>query len=235
MKNLKIGTRLGLGFCTLLLLMLAITGVGVLQVTVLSKQISFVTDVGDVRIEMLNNVQSAINQRAIAARNLALVDDPEFQKADIELVKVSQIKIDQGLAKLATLLSNPETSSAEARAMLAKLRALEARYMPVAVNIVELVTTQKSYDAIQVIKRDCMPLLIQITENVLAFEKLLNTEATANADSAQSSAQNAKWILLIMSAISLLVGAVLGWRLVTSITRPLTDPSMWRSVSLPAT
>ncbi|MEB0133856.1 methyl-accepting chemotaxis protein [Actimicrobium sp. CCC2.4] len=221
MKNWKIGTRLGLGFLTLLLLMLIITAVGVQQMHALSDRISFVTDVGDVRVATLNSVQSAIDQRAIAARNLALVDDPVAQKVDVDLVKSSQIKVDQGLALLGTLLSDQATATDEDRQMLEKLRTLEARYLPIANNIVMLATTQRTAEAVKNITQECMPLLIQVSAHVMAFEKVLATETSATAAAAKAAAQSARMTLILISAVALLIGIALAWHLTRSITAPL--------------
>jgi phosphoglycerate-specific signal transduction histidine kinase len=46
MKNLKIGSRLGMAFAALLLLQLIVTGVGLRQISGLSERMSFVLDVG---------------------------------------------------------------------------------------------------------------------------------------------------------------------------------------------
>ncbi|MDY7574343.1 methyl-accepting chemotaxis protein [Actimicrobium sp. CCI2.3] len=223
MKNWKIGTRLGLGFLTLLLLMLVITAVSVLQMNTLSDRILFVTEVGDARIEALSHVQSAIDQRAIAARNLTLIDDPAAQKIDTALVKSSQIKVDQGLTVLGTLLSDQVTATNEDRQMLDKLRELESRYRPIANNIVMLATTQRTAAAIKSITEECMPLLIQVTAHVEAFGKVLQTETSATATAAEAAAQNARMTLMLISAIALLIGIVLAWRLTRSITGPLND------------
>jgi methyl-accepting chemotaxis protein len=223
MKNWKIGTRLGAGFLTLLLLMLVITTVGVLQMNTLSDEIRFVTEVGDARIAALNHVQSAINRRAIAARNLTLVDDPAAQQVDIELVKNSQIKVDQGLALLGTLLSDPVTATDEDRQLLEKLRTLEARYLPIANNIVVLATTQRNGDATKAITQECMPLLIQVSAHVEAFEKVLQAETDLKATTVQATAHNAKMTSVLISAISLLIGIALAWRLTRSITAPLNE------------
>ncbi|MFT5590914.1 MAG: methyl-accepting chemotaxis protein [Bradyrhizobium sp.] len=223
MKNWRIGTRLGLGFLTLLLLMLAITAMSVLQMNTLSDKIRFMTEVGDARNEALSHVQSAIDQRAIAARNLTLIDDPAAQQVDIALVKNSQIKIDQGLVLLGTLLSDQVTATDEDRKMLTKLRALEARYMPVANNIVMLATTQRAAAAVKSITEECMPLLVQVTAHVEAFGKVLKTETSTTATATEAAARNARMTLMLISAIALLIGMVLAWRLTRSITAPLND------------
>ena len=156
LSNLKIGARLGLGFALLLLLQLVITGIGLHQMTNLSDRIAFATEVGARKLDLLNNVQSAIGKRAIAARNLALVSDPAAQKGDIDLVGSSQREIDAGLQNLAAVMAAPDASTPEERRMLEKLRALEAQYLPIAKNVVDLATSRQTDAAVKVLTQECM-------------------------------------------------------------------------------
>ena len=112
LSNLRIGARLGLGFALLLLLQLVITGIGLREMAHLSERVAFATEVDERKLNELNNVQSAIGKRAIAAHNLALVSDPAAQKGDIELVGSSQRGIDTGLQSLAAVMAAPSSSPA---------------------------------------------------------------------------------------------------------------------------
>ncbi|MEB0133855.1 methyl-accepting chemotaxis protein [Actimicrobium sp. CCC2.4] len=222
MKNLKIGSRLGIAFAALLLLQLIVTGVGLHQIGGLSDRLSFILDVGNTRIDALNEIDSAIGQRAIAARNLALLPDPSKQQADVTLVKESQSDINKGFIRLSELMKDPAITSDKSRQMLEKLRALEAIYLPIANNVVTLATTQKTELAIKAITQDCMPVLIQVHAHIVAFGKSLKEETGAAANEAKTASQTAVWTLLIISAFSLVAGTLLGWRINMSITGPLT-------------
>ncbi|MGJ7526569.1 methyl-accepting chemotaxis protein [Variovorax sp. GB1P17] len=221
LSNLKIGARLGLGFALLLLLQLVITGIGLHEMANLSDRIAFATEVGARKLDQLNNVQSAIGKRAIAARNLALVEDPAAQKGDVELVGTSQREIDSGLQGLATVMADPASASAEERRMLEKLRALEAQYLPIAKNVVGLATSHQTGAAVKVLTQECMPLLNQVLAHVSAFQELLKKSADESTASAQAAYQRAKWLILSISLASLLGGLLLAFRMTRSITRPL--------------
>ncbi|VTU26389.1 Serine chemoreceptor protein [Variovorax sp. SRS16] len=223
MKNWKISVRLGWGFAILLALQLAIAGIGVREMANLSDRIRFITEIGDGKLYELNKVQAAIGVRAIAARNLALLTDPAAQQPDIALVKRTQGEIDEGLAQLTTIMKEPASASDEERRMLEQLKALEAKYLVIANNVVGLATTQKTELAIQALTRDCMPMLTQVLAHVNAFEQVLKKGANENAAGAQSLYQNAKWITLLISAASLVIGIFTAWRLTRSITRPLGE------------
>jgi methyl-accepting chemotaxis protein len=170
---------------------------------------------------VLNEIDSAISQRAIAARNLALLPDPSKQQADVTLVKDSQADIDKGFARLTDLLKDPAITSEKSHQMLEKLRSLEATYLPIANNVVALATTQKTELAIKAITQDCMPVLLQVHAHVATFGKSLKEETGIAVTAAKAASQTAVWTLLIISTFSLLAGALLGWRINLSITGPL--------------
>ena len=221
LSNLKIGTRLYLGFGALLALLLVITGIGMWQMALLSERISFLTEVGSAKLQALSTVQSAIGIRALAARNLALVVDPVAQKPDIELVKSSQAGIDQGLAQLTRIMAEPASATGAERQLLEKLRMLEARYLPIAINVVTLATSQKTAQAITVLTQECMPLLKTVIGHVAVFDQALRDEASQSQVAAQAAYQTAKWIMALISFASLLTGLLIAWWLTQSITQPL--------------
>ncbi|MBC7443916.1 MAG: HAMP domain-containing protein, partial [Polaromonas sp.] len=221
MKNWKIGARLGLGFGALLALLLVITGIGMWQMALLSDRVTFLTEVGGAKLQALSSVQSAIGIRALAARNLALVSDPAAQKSDIELVKSSQAGIDLGLAQLARIMAEPASATGAERQLLEQLRTMEAKYLPIANNVVALATSQRTTQAITVLTQECMPLLKTVIAHVAVFDQALRDGASQSQVAAQAAYQTAKWSIALISLASMLVGLLIAWWLTRSITRPL--------------
>ncbi|VTU15576.1 methyl-accepting chemotaxis protein [Variovorax sp. RA8] len=221
MKNWKISARLGLGFALLLLLQLAITAIGLSQMATLSDQMRITNEIGAGKLYELNGVQFAIGKRAIAARNLALVADPALQKSDLELVKSSQTEIDKGVERLSAIMKQPGASTPEERRMLEQLQALEARYLPIAGKVVSLATTAKTEEAVRALTQECMPLLTQVIAHVAAFEKLLKEGSDQSVAAAQAAYGNAKWVIMLISGLSLLAGIATAVLLTRSITGPL--------------
>jgi len=223
LSNMKIGMRLGLGFAALLLLQLVISGLGMRQMAELSGRITTLTDVSQAKASELSEIGSAIGARAIAARNLALLTEPAAQKADIERVKLAQASIDKHMEVLASFMKNTGATSSEERQMFEQLRALEAKYLPIATRIVGLATTQKTDEAIKSLTQDCMPLLTQMMAHMAAFDGLMKTDSAASAAAAQATYQNAKWLIVAITIVSLSIGIFIAWWLTRSITRPIGE------------
>ena len=144
MKNWKIGVRLTIGFGIVLALLVAGATFGLRQVAKLNDRVEFITSVDEGKLLALSKIQFAVGLRAIAARNLVLVTDPAQQKGDIELITKAQKDIDSGMQELTALTKNPADATAKEREMLEQLRALEAKYLPIATKIGALATTQQT-------------------------------------------------------------------------------------------
>ena len=221
LANLKIGTRLGLGFATLLLLQLAISGIGMRQMADLSGHIKTLTEVTQAKASELSEIGNAIGARAIAARNLALLTEPAAQAPDVERVKLAQASIDKHMEGLAAFMKNTAASSEQERQMFEQLRAFEAKYLPIATRIVGLATTGKTDEAIKSLTQDCMPLLTQIMAHMSAFDAVMKKDSAASAAAAQAAYQNARWLILSITIGSLGGGIFIAWWLTRSITRPI--------------
>ncbi|MGB9980924.1 MULTISPECIES: methyl-accepting chemotaxis protein [unclassified Herbaspirillum] len=222
MKNWKIGHRLGLGFAAVLVLLVAVAAFGLQQVSRLNDRIVFLTSIDEGKLEALSKVQFAIGLRAIAARNLTLVADAAEQKNDLALVGSSQQDIDAGMAALTKLMQDPATTQQE-RDMLEQLRKLEAQYLPVAVNIVKLATSQQTDAARASLVKDCMPILNGVIAHVAQFNKMLRSNSEANVEQAEAAYDLAKWTMLGASLAALMLGGLIAWLLTRSISRPLAQ------------
>jgi methyl-accepting chemotaxis protein len=223
MKNWKIGVRLTIGFGIVLALLVAGATFGLRQVAKLNDRVEFITSVDEGKLLALSKVQFAIGLRAIAARNLVLLSDPAQQKGDIELVTKAQKDIDSGMAELTALMKNPADATAKERDMLEQLRALEAKYLPIATKIGALATTQQTEAAKASLVADCMPLLKQVIAHINEFNVVMRASATESVTAAQEAYEVSKWTMLVLSGISLLLGSLIAWWLTRSISRPLQE------------
>ncbi|MCI1005288.1 MCP four helix bundle domain-containing protein [Herbaspirillum sp. C7C8] len=222
MRNLKIGQRLGLGFAAVLVLLVAVAAFGLQQVSRLNDRIVFLTSVDEGKLEALSKVQFAIGLRAIAARNLALVQGTAEQKGDLNLVGSSQKDIDAGMSQLSQLMQHPVTTPQE-REMLEQLRKLEAQYLPIAVNIVNLATSQQQEAARASLVKDCMPILNRVIAHVEQFKKELRKNSENNVQQAEAAYNMAKWTMIVACLAALTLGGLVAWLLTRSISRPLAQ------------
>jgi methyl-accepting chemotaxis protein len=218
-RDMKIGTRLGLGFATVLALQLALAGVGMREMTHLSDRLSNITDVADTKLRLLNDLQGGVNARAIAARNLALVAAPD-RAVEIDRIKTAKAKIDGSAAELSRLIARTGADGSE-RQMMDSLAVMESQYVDIANGIAGLVLGEQRDAAITKLTKECMPLLTRVTAHLASYDDVLKKQSAESVAAAQNAYVNANWTIGVMSAVSLLIGFVLAWRLSVGITRPI--------------
>jgi methyl-accepting chemotaxis protein len=222
-RNLKIGQRLGLGFTVLLLLLIIVLSLGLRQMSAIHTNLALIAGTDRLESGYVTQLRGAVNMRAIAARNMALITDSAAQNGELARVKKAKATIDDSLQKLEALLKEDPSSTAESKAMLAQARDLETKYVPIAENIVALAMSGKQSEAIPHLTQDCMPLLDQFITHLNDFEQLINKHAQARVDDANSSYQAAKILMLVLGTASVAIGIAIAWALTVGITRPISQ------------
>ncbi|MBB1161710.1 methyl-accepting chemotaxis protein [Aquariibacter albus] len=223
LNHLKIGQRLGVGFIGLLLLLLAVLTVSLQQMAGIESKLEAVSQTTMRTTELLADVGAAIDMRAIAARNLTLLREGQAVDKEVERVRTAQAKLDGSLTKLAQLVADDPHATAEDQRRVKSLMALEARYLPIATDIVALAIAHKQAEAVQRLTQDCMPLLDQILTEVQAFNDSNRKQATAETASALASYKNSQLTMLALGGFAVLLLSGLGWTLTRSVTRPLAQ------------
>ncbi|KAF1036530.1 MAG: Methyl-accepting chemotaxis protein III [Herbaspirillum frisingense] len=222
MKNLKIGHKLGLGFATLLILLMLVSAFGLHSLAQMNARVEYLTDVDEAKLLSLTRVRFGITLRALAARNLVLVTEPEHQKLDLEVLAEGQKAIDDSLGMLGKLLKDPATPPEELK-MMEKLRALEARYLPIATEIVRLATSGKPDAARDMLGKDCMPLLREVIAHIEKFRQVMGVDSRTHAEATEEEYSLAKWTMLSIALADLVLGIIIATMLTRAIARPLQE------------
>ncbi len=218
-RDLSIKTRLLAGFGTLALVVLVVSGLSLRALSQSTDGFSAYINGLNARAEVAAQVRTAVDRRAIAARNLVLVTT----QADLDLEKAEVLKahgdVQQRLGKLKQMVM-AEGVSEGARNLVAEMDRVEARYGPVATDIVGLALDKKQEAAIAKMNAECRPLLaalIKATRDYAEFTRARQHEMIQklNDDYARQR------IFLIVVAIAAVVFGLLGG---LALTRAITSP-----------
>ncbi len=168
-------------------------------------------DVADA--QLVASVQEAVNRRAVAARNLVLVTTPE----DRGLENTAVLKAHQDTQERLRLLNdafmkNPD-ASADERRLVGEVTRIESLYGPVALDIVKLALDGKKDEATDKMNKECRPLLAALLKATNEFAGLNDTSiVAAGAHYAQT-----RWMLLIVSALSVCIALAMGLWIIRSL------------------
>ncbi|MCX4155713.1 methyl-accepting chemotaxis protein [Paraburkholderia aspalathi] len=220
LKNLTIKTKLIAGFGMLSVVVVAVSGLSLKALSDSTDGFSNFVHGINARADMAVQVRTAVDRRAIAARNLVLVTKPqdlEVEKADVTRAH-EDVQID--LKKLNDMIASATDTSEKARSLVAEINRVEAAYGPVALNIVNLALTNKRDEAIAEMDEHCRPLLAALIRATNAYADYTRSrqEQLVNEYTAHYESQRNLLIAICLIALGLAVGACV------VITRAVTGP-----------
>ncbi|CAJ0737916.1 Methyl-accepting chemotaxis protein III [Ralstonia edaphis] len=173
------------------------------------------------RTKLADSIRSAVNQRAIAARNAVLSSDEAARARELQAVEKAHADVEQQLAKLEAEAQNGPNVTDTARKMIAAIRTVETKYGPVVVEIVRLARAGQHDAAVQMINRDCIPLLAALRTAVREFEDYANGRAAKSVESAQAYAASGVWVGVGAGLFGFALASILGWAIARSLLRSL--------------
>ena len=172
------------------ILVAIIIGVSTLSVVSLSESQrdfdSFVSDEFS-RGGLARDVRAATSARAIAARNLIILHGPEDIQAETTAVKAAHDRVQERLGMLKKAVASTPGVSSEERALLDKIDQLEARYGPVALDIVAKALAGQKDEAIARMNAECQPLLKQLISATTEYSRLIATSGAQEIENRPSA------------------------------------------------
>jgi methyl-accepting chemotaxis protein len=216
LKNLKIGARLGLGFAAMLLLMAVIAGTGLMRLANVGKATDEMIEHALVKERLANQWSNLLGPTIVRSFAMVKATEPAtvayFAKARAD----SSALINPVQKKLEELLTTPEEKKLYADVADARAIVLE-----IIEKINKLKAAGQSAEASEMADTKFAAGLTVYEEAVakLAAHQRDKIDVLSKGISADYGAGQVT--LLALSAIALVLGALLAWRLTLGIVRPL--------------
>ncbi|MFY3455552.1 methyl-accepting chemotaxis protein [Achromobacter xylosoxidans] len=216
--NLSIGTRLTLGFGTVLALLLALTGLSQYELTHIGGINRAITEQTWAKANAINIID--VTTRANARANLELIvnTDPRTAETLFARIDTNRKTIDQALETLRPLFRTEGE-----RQKLRLLEDVRGRYVKSFQGVGVLLKRGERDAARQRLLEETLPLLDGLQDRVIEISRIQSAEMVdAGADS-QRVIDNAGMLNLILSAMAVVLGGLFAWRVSKSITAPLAQ------------
>ncbi|ASU37766.1 methyl-accepting chemotaxis protein [Herbaspirillum sp. meg3] len=216
LTHLKIGQRLGLGFGTVILLMLALTVIGVYRLNQINGNIRSIANDYYPRTVMANTVKGALDETARSMRNLLFMSTVDEIKGELDAIARAGGTIDDTLKRLAK-----DTRSAEGKRMLDAVNAARTQYTPVLNNFLAAVKDGQVEQARDLILPEIAPYQVayfKALDNLITFQGRGMEQAGQEAEQVSGAASV---LMIAMASIATLLAVLVGYSVMRSITRPL--------------
>ncbi|CUI55918.1 methyl-accepting chemotaxis protein [Achromobacter xylosoxidans] len=216
--NLSIGTRLTLGFGTVLALLLALTGLSQYELIHIGGINRAITEQTWAKANAINIID--VTTRANARANLELIvnTDPRTAETLFARIDTNRKTIDQALETLRPLFRTEDE-----RQKLRLLEDVRGRYVKSFQGVGALLKRGERDAARQRLLEETLPLLDGLQDRVIEISRIQSAEMVdASADS-QRVIDNAGMLNLILSGLAVVLGGLFAWRVSKSITAPLAQ------------
>ncbi|CAD1790846.1 HAMP domain-containing protein [Xanthomonas euroxanthea] len=219
LSNLRIGQRLALGFLAIIVLMVLLTVVGIQRVRSIDQQLTAINEVNSVKQRYAINFRGSVHDRAIALRDVVLLDDP----ADRQTAEQSIDKLAADYARSAKPLDDMIATStdAEEKAILQRIKAIEQRTMPLIAQVRAFRDGADKPHAEQRLLQQARPAFVAWLASINAFIDLQEAKNRAAAKDAVTTARGFAMLMVVSTVIALLLGATIALLLTRSVVLPL--------------
>ncbi|WP_082751411.1 methyl-accepting chemotaxis protein [Burkholderia sp. MSMB1459WGS] len=232
LANLSVRTKLTGTFGVLAAIVFIASGVALNALNDANDRFSGFVHGINARAELAQSVRAAVDDRAMAVRNVVLVTTP----ADVNIEKAAVIdaerRVEDNLKKFQAMVASAPDISERARSAATDMARIEALYRPVALDIDRLALNGQREAAIAEIDTKCRPLLSALIKAANDYADATHEHAAQMILDSEAQYGRQRNLLIVMCLTAVALAVVAG----VAITRGLmctlgAEPTALREVT----
>ena len=217
-KDLSIGTRLRLGFGSLLVLAALTLGLSAVSLTRLSTSLDQIVRQDWVKAQAAAVIDSSTRANARRTMELFFTTDPAKRAEVTAHITGNKRAIDEALLTLDRWVQLPE-----GRSLLDKVKADRAVYVASFTRVDQLLQAGQRDVATVTLTQETLPAIDRLQNQVKALADFQSRLATASGDTALADTDTARHLLALAGVAMLLTGMLAAGWLSRGITRPIAQ------------
>ena len=218
LKNLKVGTRLGLGFAAVLLLVVLVVGFSLSRMGLMQANSDQTLNNLYPKVAAVNTVAAKVGLIAQAMRDALLASDRDDIAKEVARIEEAKKMVTERLGFL-----DKTITSAKGRELFAALMAARGKYSTQQDLFTRRLTESRAEEAKNILLLDIKP---HQTAYFSALDKLLEFQTSLMQESGKEVAEahrSGVVMMLGLAAAAMLLGAFIAWSITRSITVPLNE------------
>jgi methyl-accepting chemotaxis protein-1 (serine sensor receptor) len=220
-SQMTVRAKLAVSFGALTVMVLLVSGFALISLNAANARFeSFVRGI-NARAELAEQIRTAVDRRAIAARDILFVSSP----AEVEAEKAKALKahedVQARLKQLQEMLGSSTDASEKAKALVSDIANVETKYGPVAFAIVQAAVAGRRDEASKMIDQQCRPLLAALINATNAYSDYTQARATELIGEASDNFSHQRTLLIAICLASVVAAVVAGALITRSLTRSL--------------
>lgn len=230
--SLTIKARVIIGFAFILAIMTVLTIVGVLRVNTISENLTIIGDVNSVKQRFAINFRGSVHDRAISLRDVTLVDSVgELQAALNEINKLAD-DYTKSAVRMDEMFKTRTEIIQEERQILASIKEIEARTLPLINKVIELRQEGQLDKAKELMLKEARPAFVEWLARINKFIDLQEKMNQLVSAEARALANGFQMLMLLMTAAAVVIGSGIALFIVHAILKSLGgEPSQASAVA----
>ncbi|MFL9858268.1 methyl-accepting chemotaxis protein [Paraburkholderia madseniana] len=222
MAQINVSARLALGFGTVLLLLTAISAVGMSGVASIRGKLDDIVEVHDVETARVTNLRGAVSGIAIAIRNMALLTDEKDVASEQASIAKQETVYTENYQALGRLFNASPLTTDDERRLFAMLRQEEAATLPLVEKEARSWALSTDQDAaVKVLVSEVRPKQVVWLSTLDELLTLEQTRSRAAANRATSTYATLQVVTAASVATALLIGLTAAFLITRGILRQL--------------
>ena len=217
-NDMKISTRLILGFGMLALLIALMGGIALVKTNVVDGDVVKLVDDRIPKVITLYEIKGELNNVARATRNMVIRVDPAEIKREIAGIEEARKQIGDRLQKLSA-----EVKSDAGKAILARIIENRVSYVAAQGKFIDLVNAGKVDEAKTLLLGDMYAGQKSYFAAVDDMIKFQGTQMDASANDAHAAVASMKLMMTIAMAFALVAAVLMGLWIIRAITGPINQ------------
>jgi methyl-accepting chemotaxis protein len=218
LMNLKIGTRLGAGFFTVIALLIAIAAIGISRINAVDRNTELIAHDRHAKVAMAQLIENEVNRQSRSLRTALIADDPAAVKAELAKIDASAPIIAKTVDTLQVIIHTPQGKDA-----LKTLITARAVFKDHEHRLMDMIKAGQVNEGRTYLLKDMLPPQTAYLSAIEAFSETQAQGMEQFAAEAARMAHDANVLMLAMSAAATLLATAIAFFLTRSITRPIRE------------
>ncbi|MEX3969909.1 methyl-accepting chemotaxis protein [Paraburkholderia caribensis] len=210
LQNLSVKGKLSVGFGLLVLVVLISSAMALKTLYDANMRFSGFVNGINARAEAAAAIRAAVDDRAMAVRNLVLVTTPADIETEKAAVMVAEHEVETQLEKFNTMVASAHDMTDKARSLAAEISRIETLYKPVALEIDRLALSNQHDAAVLQIATKCRPLLAALIKAANDYADVTREHAAQMVSESESQFTSQRNMLIAICLCSLAMAVLAG-------------------------
>lgn len=216
--NIKIGTRLTMGFFIVLALMVVIIIVGTYEIKQIDDKLNRIVTVNNAQAELTNVMLDSVYVVSTNIRDMLILEDNSARQKEKEEVDQTRKKYDEAEHNFEKLVN-----SEEGRVIFNKTKEIKDSARTTNNRIIELAMANNREEAKKILLAEAAPKDTKWLETVRELNNYADGRSKMRFEEAKQSYQSALIYMIAIGGLAIALGLLLALFLTRSITKPVSN------------